>query len=70
MSKFDERLDKVLDRVTSNELLSGRGLGNEIGFYIFDYPPERELAVRDHTVPTCTGAEAESGNSRKAHQSF
>ena len=24
------------------------GLGNEIGFYIFDYPPEFELEVRDH----------------------
>lgn len=48
MSRFEERLDKVLDRLTSDELLSGRGLGNEIGFYIFDYPPEREMAVREH----------------------
>ncbi len=30
------------------ELLNNSGLGNEIGFYIFDYPPDEELAVRSH----------------------
>ena len=43
---LNERLNKILPRVTSNEFLSGRGIGNEIGFYIFDYPPENELDVR------------------------
>ena len=43
---FEERLNKVVDRLVSPELLSNAGLGNEIGFYIFDYPPERELQVR------------------------
>jgi hypothetical protein len=43
---LDERLNKVLDRLTDDDFLRGRGLGNEIGFYIFDYPPERELEVR------------------------
>ena len=28
--------------------LSGSGIGNEIAFYIFDYPPEDELRVREH----------------------
>lgn len=32
----------------SDELLQNRGLGNEIGFYIFDYPPQYELEVREH----------------------
>ena len=32
------------------EFLSGRGLGNEIPFYAFDYPPEDELAVREHVA--------------------
>lgn len=41
------RLNKVLDRLLEEDFLSGRGLGNEIAFYIFDYPPERELEVRD-----------------------
>ena len=26
----------------------GSGIGNEIAFYIFDYPPEDELRVRDY----------------------
>ena len=48
MLSFKDRLDKVIDRLISRELLSNEGLGNEIGFYIFDYPPEFELEVRDH----------------------
>lgn len=43
-----ERLNKILDRITSPEFLSNSGLGNEIGFYIFDYPPDAELEVRKH----------------------
>ncbi len=43
-----ERLNKIMDRITSPEFLSNSGLGNEIGFYIFDYPPEYELEVRQH----------------------
>jgi hypothetical protein len=31
-------------------LLRNSGLGNEIGFYIFDYPPENELEVREHIL--------------------
>ena len=38
MTPFKNRLDKILDRLTSEKLLSNSGLGNEIGFYIFDYP--------------------------------
>lgn len=43
-----QRLDKILPRVTSSEFLSGKGIGNEIAFYIFDYAPEDELHVRAH----------------------
>jgi hypothetical protein len=50
MSDLNDRLNKILDRVTSEEFLSGRGLGNEIPFYAFDYPPEDELAVREHVM--------------------
>lgn len=46
--RLTERLNQVLPRVTSNEFLSGAGLGNEIAFYIFDYPPEDELRIRQH----------------------
>ena len=47
---FNERLNKILDRVTADDFLHGKGLGNEIPFYAFDYPPERELEVRAHIV--------------------
>jgi hypothetical protein len=43
-----DRLNAVLPRITSPEFLSGSGLGNEIAFYIFDYPAEEELRVREH----------------------
>lgn len=43
-----ERLNEVLPKITSNDFLSGRGLGNEIAFFIFDYPPEQELRIRRH----------------------
>ena len=49
-TEFDKRLNQILPRLTSPELLTNSGLGNEIGFYIFDYPPENELAVREHVV--------------------
>ena len=48
-----ECLNQILPRVISEEFLSSRGIGNEIAFYIFDYPPEDELRVRDYlrTLP-------------------
>lgn len=44
---LDERLNQIIPRITSPEFLNSKGLGNEIGFWIFDYPPEREMDVRD-----------------------
>jgi hypothetical protein len=43
-----QRLNEVLPKITSKEFLSGKGLGNEIAFYIFEYPPEEELRIREH----------------------
>ena len=45
---FEDRLNQILPKITSDDFLSGRGLGNEIAFFIFDYPPEEELRVRQH----------------------
>jgi len=45
---FNARLDKILERITADDFLHGKGLGNEIPFYAFDYPPEQELTVREH----------------------
>jgi len=43
-----DRLNQILPKITSPSFLSSHGLGNEIAFYIFDYPPEDELRVREH----------------------
>lgn len=43
-----DNLNKVFEKITSNDFLNNRGLGNDIGFYIFDYPAEEELVVRRH----------------------
>ena len=45
---LNQRLNKILPRIISDDFLSGSGVGNEIAFYIFDYPPEDELRVRDY----------------------
>ena len=42
------RLNQILPKLTSDDFLSTRGIGNEIAFYIFDYAPEDELRVREH----------------------
>jgi hypothetical protein len=49
---FEERLNQILPRITSRDFLDSKGLGNEIGFWIFDYPAERELEVRDFVSGT------------------
>ncbi|MDM7943561.1 MAG: DUF1788 domain-containing protein [Hydrogenophaga sp.] len=49
---LEERLNQILPRVTSRDFLESNGLGNEIGFWIFDYPPDRELDVRDFVSGT------------------
>jgi hypothetical protein len=43
-----KRLDKMYGELTSEHFLKGRGRGNELGFWVFDYPPEDEMMVREH----------------------
>ena len=45
--KLRERLNRIESVITSRRFLNSKGLGNEIAFYIFDYPPEEELEIRD-----------------------
>jgi len=45
-TKFEERLNQVLPRLASPDVLSNRGAGGEIGFWVFDYPPEQEMQMR------------------------
>jgi hypothetical protein len=46
--QLTHRLNQILPKITSDEFLTGSGIGNEIAFHIFDYPPEDELRVREH----------------------
>jgi hypothetical protein len=45
---FTERLNAIEKRITEEAFLQKKGLGNEIPFYVFDYPPEAELKMREH----------------------
>ena len=47
MSNINARLDQIIPKIKEQKFIDGRGLGNEISFYIFDYDPEDELLVRD-----------------------
>ena len=46
--RLHDRLDQIQPKIEREDFLKNQGLGNEIGFYIFDYPPESEITVREH----------------------
>lgn len=48
MKTIYERLDEILPILTDSRFRENKGLGNEIGYYIFDYDPEDEMTVREH----------------------
>jgi len=39
-----EQLEKIIKEPSFRE---NKGLGNEVGYYVFDYPPKDELAIRE-----------------------
>jgi len=45
--KLEKRLELLKEKVQEDDFLNARGLGNEIPFWIFDYPPEKELLIRE-----------------------
>lgn len=47
---FEERLNQILPKITSAPFLAAEGVGKDIPYFIFEYPPEHELAVRQHIV--------------------
>jgi len=42
-----ERLDKAEEMLKKPSFQKNKGLGNEVGYYIFDYPAEQEMLVRE-----------------------
>lgn len=45
--EFNERLDKIWNRISDQDFLANRGVANEVRYYVFDYEPCNELIIRD-----------------------
>ncbi|MEK8686246.1 hypothetical protein P2S23_19520, partial [Escherichia coli] len=45
---LEYRLSQIQSRINEDRFLKNNGSGNEIGFWIFDYPAQCELQVREH----------------------
>ena len=48
MAGLDERLNFIEEKISEKSFRENKGLGNEVGYYIFDYNPREELFVRNH----------------------
>ena len=48
MRSIYERLDQILPILTDSKFRKNKGLGNEIGYYIFDYDARDENIVKEH----------------------
>ena len=47
-NSIQQRLNHLKETINSQDFLANRGLGNEVGYYIFDYNPKDELFVREY----------------------
>ena len=47
MRQITKRLDELREKIELPGFFDNKGLGNEVGFYIFDYDPTDELVVRE-----------------------
>ena len=48
MMSLNTRLDLIEPKILDKNFRTGRGTANEVNFWIFDYDPEDEIAVRAH----------------------
>lgn len=48
VANLNRRLDQIIPKIQQDKFIDGRGLGNEISFYVFDYEPTEELVVREY----------------------
>lgn len=46
MPSLEQRLDQAERLIKTPSFRENKGLGNEVGYFIFDYPPQQELIVR------------------------
>ena len=47
MDLLEQRLDEAELAIRKPSFRQNKGLGNEVSYYIFDYPPEKEMIVRE-----------------------
>ncbi len=47
MPTVEQRLDQVEEIIKKPSFRQNKGLGNEVGYYIFDYPAEKEMLIRE-----------------------
>ena len=47
MGDIESRLNELEDKIKQPNFRKNKGLGNEVGYYVFDYPAEQELIVRE-----------------------
>lgn len=45
---LEERLNKIEEKICEKSFRENKGLGNEVGYYIFDYAPGAEPEVQSH----------------------
>lgn len=50
MKTIEQRLDQVEEIIKKPSFRQNKGLGNEVGYYIFDYPAEKELLIRERVA--------------------
>jgi hypothetical protein len=48
MMTLNKRLDLIEPKILDKRFRTGRGMANEINFWIFDYDSEDEMAIRAH----------------------
>ncbi len=46
MTNLDDRLDQMEEEIKKPSFRKGTGRANEVNYWVFDYPPENELEVR------------------------
>lgn len=47
MRNLESRLNELEEKIKQPNFRKNKGLGNEVGYYVFDYPAEQELTVRE-----------------------
>ena len=48
MTKTEIDLGKIESEIGKTSFLNGKGLGNEVSYYVFDYDPKDEIIVREY----------------------